>query len=209
MATNDQFDHFSRENVREDQILEAITSNSADHSGVLVGPGDDAAVLPPVAASLVVSVDQCIEHLHFLPGTPLADVGVKSVRRAAGDLAAMAASPVGLVATAFLPASMTHTEALLLYESIQQEAERLDCPLVGGDTCIQRRESDSGIHLTVTVLGSAARPVLRSSAQNQATGFLSRGAWEARLLQAATWPRRSGFPKRFNCVRALVMTYMP
>ena len=77
----------------------------------------------------------------------------------------MAASPVGLVATAFLPASMTHTEALLLYESIQQEAERLDCPLVGGDTCIQRRESDSGIHLTVTVLGSAARPVSRSGAK--------------------------------------------
>ena len=145
--------------------MKAITSNSASHRGVLVGPGDDAAVLPPVAAPLVVSVDQCIEHLHFLLETPLADVGVKAVRRAAGDLAAMAASPVGLVATAFLPASMTHTEALLLYESIQQEAERLDCPLVGGDTCIQRRESDSGIHLTVTVLGSAARPVLRSGAK--------------------------------------------
>lgn len=165
MATNDQFDHSLRENVREDKILKAITSASASHGGVLVGPGDDAAVLPPVAAPLVVSVDQCIEHLHFLPGTPLADVGVKSVRRAAGDLAAMAASPVGLAATAFLPASMTHTEALLLYKSIQQEAERLDCPLVGGDTCIQRRESDSGIHLTVTVLGSAVRPVLRSGAR--------------------------------------------
>ena len=165
MATNERFDRVSQQNVREDQILEAITSTSSSHAGVLVGPGDDAAVLPPVVSPLVVSVDQCIEHLHFLPETPLADVGVKAVRRAAGDLAAMAASPVGLVATAFLPASMTHSDALLLYESIQQEAQRLDCPLVGGDTCIQRRESASGIHLTVTVFGSAARPVLRSGAK--------------------------------------------
>ena len=165
MATNDRFDHFSVENVREDQILEAITSASVDHGRVLVGPGDDAAVLPPVASPLVVSVDQCIEQVHFAPETPLGDVAIKAVRRAAGDLAAMAAAPVGLVATAFLPASMTHSEALLLYESIQHEAQRLDCPLVGGDTCIQRRESDLGIHLTVTVLGSTARPVLRSGAK--------------------------------------------
>ena len=165
MATNDRFDHFSPENVREDQILKAFMSTSAGHGGVLVGPGDDAAVLAAVASPLVVSVDQCIEHLHFLPETPLREVGVKAVRRAAGDLAAMAASPVGLVATAFLPASMGHNEALLLYEAVQQEADRLGCPLVGGDTCIQRRDSDSGIHLTVTVLGSAARPVLRSGAK--------------------------------------------
>ena len=70
----------------------------------MVGPGDDAAVLPPVGTPLVVSVDQCIEHLHFLPETPLADVGVKAVRRAAGDLAAMAASPV-LLGTLRLKAS--------------------------------------------------------------------------------------------------------
>ncbi|MEC8115213.1 MAG: thiamine-phosphate kinase [Planctomycetota bacterium] len=165
MATNDRFDHFSRNNVREDQILEAISSTSSSHGGILVGPGDDAAVLSPLVSPLVVSVDQCIEQLHFLPETPLGDVGVKAVRRAAGDLAAMAASPVGLVATAFLPSSMTHCEALRLYKAIQQEAELLDCPLVGGDTCIQRRDSDSGIHLTVTVLGSVTRPVLRSGAK--------------------------------------------
>ena len=38
-------------------------------------------------------------------------------------------------------------------------------PARRGDTCIQRRESASGIHLTVTVFGSAARPVLRSGAK--------------------------------------------
>lgn len=165
MARNDRFDQFSPDTVREDEILRAITSASVRPSGVQVGPGDDAAVLHPVELPLVVSVDQCIEGLHFLPGTPLRDVGVKAVRRAAGDLAAMAASPVGLVATALLPSSLTHHEALVLYEAIQCEAERLDCPLVGGDTCIQQRETASGIHLTVTVLGSSAQPVLRSGAK--------------------------------------------
>lgn len=165
MATNDRFDSFLTENVREDQILRAIASASTGQGGVQVGPGDDAAVLVPVESPLVVSVDQCIEGLHFLPETPLGDVGVKAVRRAAGDLAAMAASPIALVATALLPKSMTHREALLLYEAIRDESKRLGCPLVGGDTCIRHRESDSGIHLTVTVLGTAACPVLRSGAK--------------------------------------------
>lgn len=165
MATNEQFDQLGGQNVREDQILKAISCASASQGGALVGPGDDAAVLPPVTSPLVVSVDQCIEQLHFLPETPLADIGAKAVRRAAGDLAAMAASPVCLVAAALLPASMTNRKALLLYEAIQKESQRLHCPLVGGDTCIQRRESDLGIHLTVTVLGSATRPVLRSGAK--------------------------------------------
>lgn len=165
MATNDRFDHFSSEIVREDQILRSIASASSGQRGVQVGPGDDAAVLFPVESPLVVSVDQCIEGLHFLPGTPLKDVGVKAVRRAAGDLAAMAAAPVALVATALLPKSMTNQEAFLLYEAIQLEAQNLNCPLVGGDTSIQHRESDFGLHLTVTVIGTATRPVLRSGAK--------------------------------------------
>ena len=165
MATNDRFDHFSSEIVREDQILRSIASASTGQRGVRVGPGDDAAVLAPVESPLVVSVDQCIEGLHFLPGTPLKDVGVKAVRRAAGDLAAMAAAPVALVATALLPKSMTNQEAFLLYEAIQLEAQNLNCPLVGGDTSIQHRESDFGLHLTVTVIGTATRPVLRSGAK--------------------------------------------
>ncbi|MEL6743736.1 MAG: AIR synthase related protein, partial [Planctomycetota bacterium] len=165
MATNDRFDHFSTETVREDQILRSIASASTGQRGVQVGPGDDAAVLFPVESPLVVSVDQCIEGLHFLPGTPLKDVGVKAVRRAAGDLAAMAAAPVALVATALLPKSMTNQEAFLLYEAIQLEAQNLNCPLVGGDTSIQHRESDFGLHLTVTVIGTATRPVLRSGAK--------------------------------------------
>ena len=173
MTTNDRFEDFSLKNVREDQILRAITTASADQDGVLVGPGDDAAVLPPVSCPLVVSVDQCIEEIHFSSGTPIGDIGAKAVRRAAGDLAAMAASPVGLVATALLPASMTHRDALVLYRSIEQEALRIHCPLVGGDTCIRQQESDSGIHLTVTVFGSVARPVLRSGAKTGDSIFVT------------------------------------
>lgn len=165
MATNDRFDHFSSEIVREDQLLRSIATAPTELRGVQVGPGDDAAVLSPVDSPLVVSVDQCIEGIHFLPDTSLKDVGVKAVRRAAGDLAAMAAAPVALVATALLPKSMTHREAVQLYEAIQLESQNLGCPLVGGDTSVQQRESDSGLHLTVTVIGTAPRPVLRSGAK--------------------------------------------
>ena len=54
---------------------------------------------------------------------------------------------------------MTNQEAFLLYEAINLK-RILNCPLVGGDTSIQHRESDFGLHL-VTVIGTATRPVLR------------------------------------------------
>ena len=184
------------------RALEGHHIGSASHSGVLVGPGDDAAVLPPVAP-LVVSVDQCIEHLHFLPGTPLADVGVKSVRGPRGILRPWR-FPSGLVATAFLPASMTPPK-LCCCTNPSSKGHVLTARLLAA-THASNAENLTRIHLTV-VLGSV-RPVC-VLAQRQATGFLSRGAWEARLLQAVTWPRRSGSPKRFNCVRALVMACMP
>ena len=160
----DQCGHFSGHNVQEDQILHAIEAFASTPSGVLVGPGDDAAVLSPVNSPLVVSVDQCIEGLHFLPGTDLEQVGVKAVRRAAGDLAAMAAAPLGLVATALLPPEMAHDDAICLYRSIQSESERLECPLVGGDTCIRKGQGLTGLHLSVTVIGHAQHPALRSHA---------------------------------------------
>ena len=82
-------------------------------------------MLPPVAFPLVVGVDQCIEQLHFSQDTSRRYRGRASV--VLRDLAA--SPPVDLVATA-CPASMSHREALLLCEAIEEEAQRLECPLV-------------------------------------------------------------------------------
>lgn len=66
------------------------------------GAGDDAAVLDvPAGQRLVASIDTCIEGVHFRPGwlSP-AEVGYRAVTAALSDLAAMAASPLGVL-TAF------------------------------------------------------------------------------------------------------------
>lgn len=165
MDSPDRFDHFEGDMVSEARLLASIQSRMTAGEDVHVGPGDDAAVLARPSGPLIVSVDQCVEGLHFLPDTDLDSIGRKAVRRAAGDLAAMAASPLGLVATALLPSRFTQREALRLYESIRTEAESISCPLVGGDTSVWRKDHQGGLHLSVTVLGFTHHPVLRSTAQ--------------------------------------------
>src|ERR1700753_1961469 len=65
----------------------------------LAGPGsldltDDAALLDcPPGYHLVVTVDQAVEGVHFLPGDPPEAVAKKLMRRNLSDLAAMGATP--------------------------------------------------------------------------------------------------------------------
>ena len=74
------------------RILERLPRPSAS---VLVGPGDDAAVLAPVRKErLVVTTDAVVEGVHFSRAfsTP-ADIGHKALAVNLSDLAAMGATP--------------------------------------------------------------------------------------------------------------------
>ncbi|HVJ90016.1 MAG TPA: AIR synthase related protein, partial [Labilithrix sp.] len=63
--------------------------------GTTVGIGDDAAVLAPVASSLVWTVDAQVEGTHFrLDWLGWSDVGWRSFMAASSDLAAMGATPL-------------------------------------------------------------------------------------------------------------------
>ena len=47
-------------------IIDATTNHRIDGSGVVVGPGDDCAVLRPSAAPLLVKTDMLLENCHFI-----------------------------------------------------------------------------------------------------------------------------------------------
>jgi len=79
--------------------------------GVVVGIGDDAAVLTQSAGSLVWTVDACVEGVHFRrEWASLRDIGWRSFMAAASDLAAMGASPRGALSALVLPESFTDAE---------------------------------------------------------------------------------------------------
>jgi thiamine-monophosphate kinase len=165
-----------RESELLGQIYAASTGLSRRYPDVVVGPGDDCAVVgvgPQVgvarAGRLLLTVDQLIEGRHYLPETSLDLVARKAVARSVSDIAAMAGEPRWALATAALPrddATWPGHRAHELFEAMRRWAERWGCPLVGGD--IATTERGTPVVLTLTIGGDVhptRGPVLRSGAR--------------------------------------------
>jgi thiamine-monophosphate kinase len=132
--------------------------------GVLVGPGDDTAVLRSPTRPLLVTTDMLLEGSCFI----LAEAGARRVGRKAiavnlSDIAAMAGVPTAAVVSVGLPRSGGRELAEELYLGMREMADSFNVPLVGGDT----NSWDGPLSISVTMLGEATErgPVLRSGAK--------------------------------------------
>lgn len=125
------------------------------------GIGDDAAVLAlPVGESLVVSTDASFERVHFQRGWMTArEIGARATAAALSDLAAMAATPAGLLLALGVPAAW-RSELDALARGVGEVAASALCPIVGGNVTRANELS-----LTITVLGTSARPLERAGAR--------------------------------------------
>lgn len=132
---------------------------------VLVGPGDDLAVLKwPAADLLIVGVDQVLDGVHF-ESTKHAPrlIGRKVMNRNLSDCAAMACLPAAAVVSGALPIGCDLDYAKELHLGLREAADAFGCAIVGGDT-----GSWAGkLALSVTILGRSAgvTPVKRSGAR--------------------------------------------
>lgn len=153
--------------MKESELLERIMKIGATGSDILVGPGDDAAVVrTPSGDQLVLTVDQVIEGRHYRSGTPLQIVARKAVARSISDLAAMCARPAWCLATGALPEDMSQSDATMLCDALREHAAAFGCPLVGGD--IASVPCGTPLMLTVTAAGfqpAGMRSPLRSGAK--------------------------------------------
>lgn len=150
--------------MRESELLAHIAARSADlagRGGIVVGPGDDAALVQ-LTGAILLTVDQLIAGRHFDPHTSTIDqIARKSVARSVSDIAAMAGAPLCGLATGCLPDGFAQGDEL--FDRMAHWARHFGCPLVGGDVAT----APGPLMLTVTVLGRAhARrgAVLRSDA---------------------------------------------
>ncbi len=112
-----------------------LRRTQANGPGVLLGIGDDCALLapPPDGEALAVSSDMLIEGRHFFAGADPASVGHKALAVNLSDLAAMGAEPVGFTLAIALPTvEAGWLEAFC--SGLFALADRFACPLVGGDT---------------------------------------------------------------------------
>jgi thiamine-monophosphate kinase len=142
--------------VGEFGLIELISRWIGDDtsSRVVVGPGDDCAVLRPKAGSdLVVSTDSLVEGVHFRWQTQSARlIGRRALVANLSDLAAMGAEPLGCVAALCAPGDLELRLAKGLIQGVLDEARAHGCPLVGGNLASARETS-----VTITVFGSVAR----------------------------------------------------
>ncbi len=133
----------------------------ADRLGTRAGSlGDDCALIPPGSGQLLVSTDAAVEGVHWRTGwISLEEAGYRATAAALSDLAAMGATPAGLVAAVVVPRDLAADSAVLLMAGVGQAADEAETLVLGGDlTC------GSDWVITVTVFGWAERPVPRSGA---------------------------------------------
>lgn len=151
--------------MRELELLAHIyKANPALPGAVSIPPGDDMGAVVVGGVTLLVTVDQVADGVHFeLGNTPLEKIGRKAITRNLSDVAAMAAKPVGAVAAACLPKGFPEADARTLFDAMRSTAEAFKCPLIGGDISAW----DQRLVLTVTVFAEpdGIDPVTRNTAK--------------------------------------------
>lgn len=155
-----------------------------DHPDVVLGPGDDAAILAvPPGRQLVVSVDTLNVNVHFPDDAAPALLAERCLRVNLSDLAAMGAEPLGFTLALSL-SDVSGNWLQAFSEGLGQVAREFGCPLVGGDT------TRGPLSMTVTVHGHvpAGQALLRSGARPgdsiYVTGELGNAAAALWYLQA-------------------------
>src|SRR5512145_3022915 len=90
----------------EFEIIERYFSRPSTRADVLLGVGDDAAVVEvPPGARLVTAIDTLVEGVHFPAGTAAADIGHRVLAVNLSDLAAMGAEPAWATLSLSIPES--------------------------------------------------------------------------------------------------------
>ena len=144
-------------------LIELVNQSFTPAPHVLLGPGDDAAIVQAADGRVVISTDLLVEGRHFRRDWSTAhDVGRKAAASNLSDIAAMGAQPTALVVALGVPADLDSAWVTDLAAGLKNECESLGAQLVGGD--ISRADV---ITISVTVIGDlqGRAPVLRSGAQ--------------------------------------------
>lgn len=152
--------------VGETGLLKIISPYFAKRDGeVLVGVGDDAAVLSPSAVSqrpLVLTTDMLVEGTHF-PSRPNLQwrlLGLKAMAANLSDVAAMGGRPSHALVSLGLPPDVAVRDVVALYDGMREMCEPFGVSIIGGDTV-----SAPHLIVNIAVLGSmseGAAPALRS-----------------------------------------------
>jgi len=151
-------------------------------ASVMLGIGDDAAIVKTGRNHWVWTVDACVQGVHFDWRwlSPI-EVGWRSFHAAVSDVAAMGASPLAALCSLALPKDVQGKVFRGIAQGQARAARSLGCAIIGGNLT---RASEVSVH--TTVLGATTRPICRAGARiaDEIWVFGNLGAAAAGLIVA-------------------------
>jgi len=132
--------------VGESAILDLFVSPEPQ-PWLPVPNGDDAAVLDPKGARVVLSVDSVLEHQHFKrEWLSPSELGARSLYVSASDIAAMGAVPKWCLISAQIPADLSFAALRNLVTGLKDACELEGVHIIGGNLS---KAEVLGLHVTV------------------------------------------------------------
>ena len=168
-----------------DWLKERFEKGTVPCSEVIVGIGDDAAVIDFGRGPTVVTVDTQVEDVHFRRELiSCRELGRRAVIAAANDVWAMVSTPSGAVVALTLPDAFTDADFRELIEGIAEASELTGARIIGGNLSHGR-----SLSITTTVFGSpkekaVTRDGARPGDRIYVTGELGAAALGLAILEA-------------------------
>ena len=148
--------------VGEFALIEELAGVFEQGEQVLVGPGDDAAVLRVRNGHVVVSTDLMVEGRHFRREWVAADdVGHRAAAQNLSDVNAMGGRATSLTVGLAAPGDLPARWALDFARGFAEECALVGASVVGGDLT----RSDQVVIAVTVIGGCTVAPVLRSGAR--------------------------------------------
>jgi thiamine-monophosphate kinase len=171
-------------------LLEQIRKSFCKKSkNIIVGIGDDAAVLKPIDKKLLLTTDMMVEGVHFDLGfiTPY-QLGFKLTSVNVSDIYAMGGKPFYLLLNIAVNKDTNIKFIDSLLDGVKDAINLYDTILIGGDISA----TNTGIALSATLVGYTKKHIKRSGAKTgdriYVTGFLGDSACGFELLKKIRKP---------------------
>ncbi len=120
--------------VGEFAVIDRLLAGRRQPPLVMLGPGDDAAVVATTDGSTMVCTDMLVEGRHFrLDWSTPHDVGRKAIAQNAADIEAMGGRATAFVVGFGAPGDTATAQAVELADGMWHEAGLLGAGIVGGD----------------------------------------------------------------------------
>lgn len=146
-------------------LIRHLTENfPLRNASSVCGVGDDCAVINPLPeeGKTLVTTDLLLEGIHFdLTYCPLRHLGYKACVINFSDIYAMMGTPRQITVSVGVSKRFKVEDLEELYAGIRLACDTYGVDLVGGDTSA----SMTGLTLSITAIGVAQQPVMRSGAQ--------------------------------------------